>query len=120
MTNPATGGGIFPALYSGKLAGEIIIKSFEEENPEVLKEYDRRIRKTPFLHPSILRAARYFENWKDEDWNRLAIMAHGMDMEDMTILWGLAQGIKKGQWMIRRGFECITIRKAMLISKKYS
>ncbi len=120
LTNPATGGGIFPALYSGKLAGEIIIKSFEEENPEVLKEYDRKIRKTPFLHPSIIKTAHYYANWKDEDWNRLATAAHGMDMEDMTVLWGIIQGIKKHHWMITRGLEMLTIRKAMLISKRYS
>ncbi len=120
LTNSATGGGIFSALYSGKLAGEVVVKSFEEGKQEILKEYDRKIRKTPFLHPSIMRAARYFENWKDEDWNRLATAAKGMNMEDMTVLWGIIQGIKKHHWMITRGLEMLTIRKAMLISKRYS
>ena len=120
LTNPATGGGIFSALYSGKLAGETIIKSLEEENMRVLDEYDKRIRKTPFLHPAHFKTAYYFENWKDEDWNRLATAAHGMDMEDMTILWGIIQGIKKHHWMMTRGLEMLTIRKAMLINKRYS
>jgi geranylgeranyl reductase family protein len=118
MTNPATGGGIHAALFSGKAAGEITIQALESENLQMTKQYDEEIKKTPFLHPIHLRTARYFHNWTNKDWGFFGEAANGMDMADLTLFKSFLIGLKYPRYLLRAR-ELLTIRKEMQINQKY-
>src|SRR2546422_773891 len=55
VTNPVFGGGIHPALYSGKVAGEVAVAAFARGDLNHFMEYDRRMKASPFLDPVLWR-----------------------------------------------------------------
>jgi len=118
MTNPTSGGGIQAALASGRISAKKAIKSLEEENFSITLEYDREIRKTPYLHPAHLKCARYLQKWKNEDWFFLGSILHGKKFTDLTLWRSFLAGLKHPSYLLRAR-EMLTIRKAMKINQKY-
>jgi digeranylgeranylglycerophospholipid reductase len=118
MTNPATGGGIHAALFSGKVAGELIVKALELENLKILEKFDYEIKKTQFLNPIHQRTANYFKKWTNEDWKFFGEATNGMEMKDLTLFRSFLIGLKYPRYLLRAR-ELLTIRKDMIINQKY-
>jgi len=118
LTNPATGGGIHAALVSGKMAGEIAIESLEKEKIEITLRYDKMIKRTPFLDPVHIKAAKYLQKWKDDDWKFLGKILNGKYFHELSLFKSFLAGIKNPKYMLR-GREMLTIRKSMKINQKY-
>jgi digeranylgeranylglycerophospholipid reductase len=119
LTNPTTGGGIHAALFSGKLAGEIIVKALETEDFSYVDTYDKKLRSTPFLHPFHLRTAKYLSKWTDEDWMFLGNTFHGKDQQDPFLLLTCFAEMCKHPKYFKRIRELLIIKKAMKINIKY-
>ena len=118
LTNPVTGGGIHAALVSGKIAGEIAVKSIEEEKIDKTLEYDKIIRKTPFLNPIHFKAANYLHKWSDKDWEFLGKILNKKYFHELSLWKSFLAGIKNPKYLLR-GREMLTIRKSMMINQKY-
>jgi flavin-dependent dehydrogenase len=118
MTNPATGGGIHAALYSGKLAGELSIKALETEDLKILNAFEKKIKKTQFLNPIHQRTANYFKKWTNEDWEFFGEATNGLDMADLTLFRSFLIALKYPRYILRAR-ELLTIRKDMQINQKY-
>lgn len=118
MTNPVTGGGIHAALFSGKVAGELSIQALESENFQIMEQYDKKMRKTPFLDPIHLRTAGYFKKWTNDDWSFFGEAANGLDMADLTLFKSFLIGLKFPRYLLRSR-ELLTIRKEMQINQRY-
>ena len=118
MTNPVTGGGIHPALYSGKAAGKNIADALEKENLNLLKNYERQMKETMFLHPIHRKTANYFRRWTNDDWKFLGDSANGLDMSDLSLFRSFLIGLKQPKYLLRSR-ELLTIRKEMQINQKY-
>ncbi len=118
MANPVTGGGIHAALASGKVAGEIAVKALKKSDWSFTKQYDVKIKKTPYLDKNQLKTAQYFQGWGDDEREFLGRAMHGLEMKDLTLLKSFWMGLKNPKYLLRTR-ELLTVRKAMLINKKY-
>ena len=118
MTNPVTGGGIHAAMYSGKIAGQLIAESLTKNNMEIMLKYDEIMKKSMFLHPIHRKVSDYFQKWTNKDWIFFANAANNLDMRDLTYLKSFKIGLKNPGYMIRAR-ELLAIRKDMQINQKY-
>ncbi len=118
MTNPVTGGGIHPALYSGMIAGQIVAESLKKNNIKIMFKYNEIMKKSMFLHPIHQKVSNYFQKWTNNDWNFFAEAADGLDMKDLTYFKSFKIGLKYPRYMIRAR-ELLAIRKEMQINQKY-
>lgn len=118
MTNPVTGGGIHSAMYSGKIAGQLVAESLEKNNMEIMLNYDKIMKKSMFLHPIHRRVAYYFQRWTNKNWDFFADAADGLDMKDLTYFKSFKIGLKYPRYMLR-AIELLSIRKEMQINQKY-
>jgi len=118
MANPVTGGGIHAALASGKMAGELAVEALKKSDLSFTERYDAEIRKTPYLHKSQLKTAKYFQGWGDEERKFLGKVMHGLEMENLTLFKSFLIGLKNPKYLFRAN-ELLAIRKAMLMNKKY-
>ena len=86
VTNPVFGGGIHPALYSGKVAGKVAVEAFAKDDMSHFLEYDRHMRASPFFDPILWRTADLFASWDDAHYNFAGeAIGHG-DTKDTTTL----------------------------------
>ena len=118
MTNPVSGGGIHAAVASGRISGETAVKALETENLNLIPEYEKRIRKEPYLDPILLKCAKYFMKWDDDDWNFLGEILDGRDQSELTMFNGFLKMLKHPKYFARSR-ELLLIRKAMRINQKY-
>lgn len=118
MTNPIIGGGIHAGLSTGRIAGEVAVKSLENETPELTMQYEKRINKEPYVNPVLHQCANYFRHWTDADWNFLGWMMKGKDQSELTLLKGVLRTLQRPRYL-PRGRELLRIRKAMRITMKY-
>jgi len=117
MTNPVTGGGIHGALYSGKLAGEIISEALKEENPGKIGEYDKKISNSIFLNPIHIKTFNYLKKWNNEKWNYFGKAVHGREMSKPNLLEKLSIGLKNPRLLLHTR-EMLIISKDMEINQK--
>jgi len=118
LTNPVTGGGIHPALYSGKVAGKLLCNALQYKDNSYLYQYDSIMNKSLFVHPIHYKTSQYFHQWTNEDWKFLGNAANGLDMSDLSLLKCLGIGLKYPRYLLRAK-ELLTIRKDMKINQKY-
>ncbi|MEF8848881.1 MAG: NAD(P)/FAD-dependent oxidoreductase [Candidatus Thermoplasmatota archaeon] len=118
LTNPVTGGGIHPALYSGKKAGEITVEALEKEKIELVKKFDQKIKKTPFLNPLHRKTASYFKKWTNEDWKTFGRLVDGLEMKDLTLSRCFLMAVNHPSYFLKSR-QLLNIRKEMQINKKY-
>jgi len=113
LTNPLFGGGIHAALFSGRLAAETICKSLESADLSILKEYDKKIRTSPFCDPILHRASEIFYSLKNEDYNFVGEVFDGRDWKDVTYSEILKKFLSKPKfflklkdfWILKKGIE---------------
>jgi len=84
VTNPVFGGGIHPALYSGRLAGEVAVKALQADDPAGFLEYDRRLRESPFLDPVLWETAAIFSRWDDAHFNFAGDLVDHGEAKELT------------------------------------
>ena len=118
MTNPVTGGGIHAAMYSGKIAGQLVAESLEKNNMQIMLKYDEIMKKSMFLHPIHRKVSYYFQRWTNKDWIFFADAAGGLDMKDLTYFKSFKIGLKYPRYMFRAR-ELLAIRKDMQINQRY-
>ena len=118
LTNPVTSGGIHQAIYSGKKAGEITVEALEKENIDLVKKFDRKIKKTPFLNPLHRKTAEYFRKWNNKDWKTFGRLVDGLEMKDLTLGRCFLIAVKHPPYFLKSR-QLLNIRKEMQINKKY-
>ncbi len=69
LINPCSAGGIHPALHSGRVAAEHIVRVLEDEGPYDLTPYEEEMRSTPFCDPVLKDARSFVDELDDEQWN---------------------------------------------------
>ncbi|MEN6518127.1 MAG: NAD(P)/FAD-dependent oxidoreductase [Methanospirillum sp.] len=90
VVNPITGGGIHHAMYTGRLAGEVAVKSSAcgDSSATVLDDYDRRWRSSSFgtALERNYRLKEYFVTLSDDVLNRLVRSAASIRLEEFGML----------------------------------
>ncbi len=69
LINPCSAGGIHPALHSGRVAAEHIVRALEADGPHDLTPYEKEMRSTPFCEPVLQDARSFIDGLDDEQWN---------------------------------------------------
>jgi flavin-dependent dehydrogenase len=69
LANPCSSGGIHPALHSGRVAAETIIKAHGSHDPFDLSAYEREMRSSPICSPLVTEAREYLDGLTDDQWN---------------------------------------------------
>lgn len=90
VTNPVFGGGIHPALVSGRTAGEVAVEALARNDTGHLVDYDRRMRASPYLDPILWRTAAIFASWDDAHFNFMGdALGHGdtVDTTRFRVFW---------------------------------
>ena len=113
LTNPIFSGGIHPALFSGKLAAEVISKAFERDDLKILMEYDEKLRKSPFCHPILKKAGKILYSFTNREFNFVGKVFYGKNWKDVSYLEMLKKFISKPKfflkikdfWTVKRGVE---------------
>ncbi len=84
QVNPIHGGGIYEAMYAGRLAGLAIVKALENNNVSLLKEYEKRwwAERGRKLR-NVLKVRKFAENLSDEEMNFLAKIWSAEDLIEL-------------------------------------
>ncbi len=69
LTNPIFGGGIHAALFSGKIAAETIHRALNSGEMQILSDYNRILKRSPFCNPILRKAGEIFYSLSNEEWN---------------------------------------------------
>ncbi len=118
VTNPINGGGIHPALYSGRVAGEAAVRALEAEDLSRLAEYDRVLRDSPYLDPLLWEMARRVRTWEDEDFDFLADAIDGGEITALSYLRGLWKSLRRPRFLAR-GREFLRVKRCVDLSVVY-
>ncbi len=119
VTNPVFGGGIHPALYSGKVAGEIAAEAFARDDMGYFMEYSRRMRASPFFDPVLWRTADLFGLWDDEHFNFAGdILDHG-DTRDVTTLRAFWRILTRHPKFLSETRDLLTMKRGLSLTQKY-
>lgn len=90
VVNPITGGGIWNAMYTGRLAAEVAVKSIGCGDPsvKVLGGYDTAWRTSPFGRTleRNYRLEEYFVTLSDNALNQLVRSASGIRLEEFGMM----------------------------------
>ncbi len=113
LTNPLFGGGIHAALFSGKLAGETICKTFEFDDISLLKEYEDKLRNSPFCNPILKKAGEIFYSFKNEELNFIGYVYSEKDWRKVSYLEIFLKFLLKPKfflkikdfWIVKKGIE---------------
>jgi digeranylgeranylglycerophospholipid reductase len=85
QVNPLHGGGIYEVMVAGKLAGEKIAKAIENDDIEILKEYEKEWWSTQGKKlKKVLKIRNFAEKLSDEDMNYLAKVWSGDDLTELS------------------------------------
>ncbi len=106
LSDPFTGGGIYQAMYSGRLAGNTAARAIQNgsTSKETLMEYDRTLKNGPvgkFLTWSATIRDIFF-SMTDQDLNRITRSISGLHLKHVTIPSVLLAILKKNPWLILR------------------
>lgn len=119
VTNPVFGGGIHPALYSGKVAGEIAVEAFARDDMGYFLEYSRRMRGSPFFDPVLWRTADLFGSWDDEHYNFAGdVLDHG-DTRDVTTLRAFWRILTRHPTFLSETRDLLTMKRGLSLTQKY-
>ena len=84
LPNPCSAGGIHPALHSGRVAAEHLVRALEAGPVGPLDGYEREMRGTPFCDPCLMEGRRLMDSSTDGDWDGLTSVLEGQDTKRMT------------------------------------
>ena len=119
VTNPVFGGGIHPALFSGRTAGEVAVEAFAKGDMGHFLEYHRRMKASPFLDPLLWRTADLLASWDDEHYNFAGDVLHHGDTRDTTTgraFWRILTRHPKYLGEMR---DLLTMKRGLSLTQKY-
>ena len=119
VTNPVFGGGIHPALYSGRIAGEVAVRAFERDDMNHFLEYDRYMGASPFFDPVLWKTAALFGSWDDEHFNFAGdVMNHG-DTRDVSTARAFWRILARHPGYLSETRELLTMKRGLSLTQKY-
>jgi len=86
LTNPIFGGGIQAALFSGRLAAEVINKALEFKDFSILREFDYNLRNSSLCNPLLRKASKIFYSFKNEDFNFVGEVFDKQNWKDVSYI----------------------------------
>lgn len=111
VTNPLNGGGIHAALYSGRIAGELAADGR-------LADYDRILRRSPFLDPLLWWMIDRIRTWDDRVLNAVGTLLEPVDWHTLSIPTALLR-LSRTPSMLAHGQEFLRLRRAMALTEVY-
>jgi len=111
VTNPLNGGGIHPALWSGRVAGELAAGGR-------LDDYDALLRTSPFLDPVLFWTIERLRRWDDRVLNFVGDLLNGTDWKELPVLSGVRRALRAPR-MIAHTREFVRLRQAVRITEVY-
>ena len=119
VTNPVFGGGIHPALYSGKVAGRVAVEAFARGDMGHFLEYDRHMRASPFFDPVLWRTADLFASWDDAHYNFAGdAIGHG-DTKDTTTLRAFWRILTRHPRYLPEMRDLLLMKRGLSLTQKY-
>jgi len=119
VTNPVFGGGIHPAIYSGRVAGEVAVEAFARDDMAHFLEYHRRMRASPFFDPVLWKTADLFSSWDDEHFNFAGdVVDHG-DTRDVSTSRALWRILTRHPKFLSETRDLLTMRRGLSLTQKY-
>ncbi|HEV8595447.1 MAG TPA: NAD(P)/FAD-dependent oxidoreductase [Thermoplasmata archaeon] len=119
VTNPVFGGGIHPALYSGRVAGEVAVEAFARGDMNHFIEYSRHMRASPFFDPVLWRTADLFSSWDDAHFNFAGdVVDHG-DTRDVTTLRAFWRILTRHPKLLSETRDLLTMKRGLSLTQKY-
>ena len=119
MTNPVFGGGIHPALFSGRIAGEVAVNSLQEEEPKSFLEYDRRMRESPFFDPVLWKTSAIFSKWDDDHFNFAGDIAGHGDTNDLSSAKAFWRILTRHPGYLSETRDLLTVRRGLSLTQRY-
>ena len=119
VTNPVFGGGIHPALVSGKVAGEVAVEALARDRMGHFLEYDRRMKASPFLDPVLWKTADLFASWDDAHFNFAGeVVDHG-DTQDMSTARAFWRILTRHPRFLAEARDLLTMKRGMALTQMY-
>jgi len=119
VTNPVFGGGIHPALYSGKVAGRIAVRALGSLDPRFFLEYDREMKASPYFDPILWKTADLFGSWDDEHFNFAGdAMAHG-DTSNVSTARAFWRILTRHPKYLAETRDLLTMKSGLSLTQKY-
>ena len=119
VTNPVFGGGIHPALYSGKVAGDVAVEALARDEMARFQEYNRIMKGSPFLDPVLWKTADLFASWDDAHYNFAGdVVDHG-DTGDVTTMRAFWRILTRHPRYLSETRDLLTMRRGMSLTQKY-
>lgn len=119
VTNPVFGGGIHPAVYSGRVAGEVAVEAFERDDMAHFLAYDRHMRASPFFDPVLWRTADLFASWDDAHFNFAGdILDHG-DTRDIGTLRAFWRILTRRPRYLSETRDLLTMKRGLSLTQRY-
>jgi len=119
MTNPVFGGGIHPALYSGKVGGEVAVKALQSGDASGFLEYDRRMRASPFFDPVLWETSAIFSKWDDAHYNFAGDVADHGDTNDLSKARAFWRILTRHPRYLGEMGDLLTVRRGLSLTQKY-
>jgi len=111
VTNPLNGGGIHPALWTGRVAGELAAQGR-------LDDYDAIARDSPFLDPVLYWMIERLRRWDDRVLNFVGDVLDGEDWRDLSALGAIRRALRSPA-MFAHSREFVRMRRAVAITEIY-
>jgi digeranylgeranylglycerophospholipid reductase len=119
LTNPVFGGGIHPAVYSGKVAGKAAAAALVADDVAPLEAYEARMKASPFTTPILWTTAEILQRWDDYRFNYLGWVAAGGDFNDLTAGKAFVRTLRRAPRMLLEAKDLRTLQKGLSITQKY-
>ena len=111
VTNPLNGGGIHPALWSGRVAGELAAAGR-------LDDYDAVLRGSPFLDPVLYWMIERLRRWDVATLDFVGDLLDGADWRTLSFLEGIRRALGNPR-MFLHSREFLRLRRAVAITEVY-
>jgi digeranylgeranylglycerophospholipid reductase len=119
VTNPVFGGGIHPALYSGRIAGETAVKALASGEMRQFLEYDRHMKASPYFDPILWKTADLFASWDDEHFNFAGSVANHGDTSDLSTLRAFWRILTRHPRFLSETRDLLTMKRGLSLTQKY-
>ena len=119
VTNPVFGGGIHPALFSGRTAGEVAVRALQAGDLGRMKEYDAAMRASPFLDKVLWDTAALFGGWDDAHFNFAGdVVGHG-DTRDVSSAKAFWRILTRHPRYLTEARDLLTMRRGLSLTQRY-
>lgn len=119
VTNPVFGGGIHPALYSGKIAGQVAVRALEQEDMSHFREYHRHMKASPYFDPILWKTADLFASWDDAHFNFAGKVLDHRDTRDTSTIRAFGRILLRQPRYLAETRELLTIKRGLSLTQTY-